>query len=70
MVELSYSELRCKNVCVLRVDKEAYVRGMCEGVEHTCGQVIIVLLKEEFAHCLPPRLSLGVLQFEQRVVGS
>ena len=29
-----FRELRRKTVCVLRVDKEAYVRGICEGVEH------------------------------------
>ena len=35
MVELSwFRELRRKTVRVLRVDKEAYVRGICEGVEH------------------------------------
>ena len=27
-------ELRCKTVRALRVDKEVYVRGICEGVEH------------------------------------
>ena len=27
-------ELRRKTVHALRVDKEAYVRGICEGVEH------------------------------------
>ena len=29
-----FRELRRKTVCALRVDKEAYVRGICEGVEH------------------------------------
>ena len=29
-----FKELRRKIVCALRVDKEAYVRGICEGVEH------------------------------------
>ena len=29
-----FRELRHKIVCALRVDKEAYVRGICEGVEH------------------------------------
>ena len=29
-----FSELKRKIVHVLRVDKEAYVRGTCEGVEH------------------------------------
>ncbi len=29
-----FRELRHKTVCALRVDKEAYVRGICEGVEH------------------------------------
>ena len=28
------AELNRKTVCGLRVDKEAYVRGICEGVEH------------------------------------
>ena len=32
-VEL-FRELRRKTVRELRVDKEAYVRGICEGVEH------------------------------------
>ena len=26
-----FRELRCKTVCVMRVDKEAYMRGICEG---------------------------------------
>ena len=35
MVELAlFWEQRCKTVHVLRVDKEAYVQGICEGVEH------------------------------------
>ena len=29
-----FRELRRKTVCALRVDKEAHVRGICEGVEH------------------------------------
>ena len=29
-----FRELRCKYVRALRVDKEAYVRGICDGVEH------------------------------------
>ena len=29
-----FSELRCKIVRALRVDKEAHMRGICEGVEH------------------------------------
>ena len=29
-----FRELRCKTVRALRVDKEAYVRGICEGVEY------------------------------------
>ena len=29
-----FMELRHKTVRVLRVDKEAYVRGTCEGVDH------------------------------------
>ena len=29
-----FRELMCKTVCALRVDKEAYVRGICEGVLH------------------------------------
>ena len=29
-----FRELRYKTIRVLRVDKEAYVRGICEGVEH------------------------------------
>jgi len=62
--------LRRKTVHALRVDKEAYVRGICEGESITCGQVILVLLTEEFAHCIHLSPSHGVLQWEQRVVGS
>ena len=29
-----FRELRCKTLVTLRVDKEAYVRGICEGAEH------------------------------------
>ena len=29
-----FRELRHKTVCALRMDKEAFVRGICEGVEH------------------------------------
>ena len=29
-----FTELRHKTVHVLRVDKESYVQGICEGVEH------------------------------------
>ena len=29
-----FRELRSKTVHALRVDKEAYVQGICEGVEH------------------------------------
>ena len=29
-----FRELRRQTVCALRVDKEAYMRGICEGVEH------------------------------------
>ena len=29
-----FRKLRCKTVGVLRVDKDANVRGICEGVEH------------------------------------
>ena len=29
-----FKELGCKTGGALRVDKEAYVRGICEGVEH------------------------------------
>ena len=29
-----FRKLRSKTVCALRVDKEAYVREICEGVEH------------------------------------
>jgi len=36
----------------------------------TSGQVILVLLTDEFVHCIPPSLSLGVLQLEQRMVPS
>ena len=29
-----FRELKLKTVCALMVDKEAYTRGICEGVEH------------------------------------
>ena len=29
-----FRELKRKTVCALRVDKQAYVRGICEGVEY------------------------------------
>ena len=29
-----FTELRCKTGSALRVDKEAYVQAICEGVEH------------------------------------
>ena len=29
-----FRELRYKTVCALRVDKETYMRGICEGVDH------------------------------------
>ena len=31
--------------------------------------MILILLSGEFVHCVPPSPSLGVLQFEQKVVG-
>ena len=33
-ISQGFREMRCKTVCSLRADKEAYVRGICEGVEH------------------------------------
>ena len=51
---------------MLRVDKEAYVRGW----SITCSQVILILLMEEFVHCVPPSPSLSALQLERRVVCS
>jgi len=65
-----HRQLRRKTVSVLRVVKEAHVWGICEGQSITCDQVILVLLTGEFAHCVHPSPSLGVLQLEQRVVGS
>ena len=53
-----FRELRRKTVRVLRVDREAYVRRQ----SITCGQVILVLITGEFAHCIHPSPSLGVLQ--------
>jgi len=50
-----FRKLRCKTVCALRMEKEANVSGVCEGVEHQLCQVILVLLPGEFAHCVPPR---------------
>ena len=47
---------------------------MCEesvrGQSITCGEVILGLLTGKFTHCVSPSPSLGVLQLEQRVVGS
>ena len=47
---------------------------MCEesvrGWSITCGQVIFMLLTGEFAHCIPPSPSLGVMPLEWMVVGS
>ena len=63
-----FMELRRKTIRALRVDKEAYVRGSVWGSSITCGQVILVLLTGEFTHCVHSSPSLGVLQFEQRVV--
>ena len=65
-----FRELRHKTVRALRVDKEADVRGICEGESITRGQVILVPLTGEFAHCVHPSPCLGVLQLEQRVMGS
>ena len=65
-----FMELRHKTVCALRVDKETYVRGICEGVQHHLWSVILVLLTGEFAHCVPPSPFLGVQQLEWRVVYS
>ena len=65
-----FRELRHKTVRALRVDKEAYVRGICEGVEHHLCSSDLVLLTGEFAHCVHPSPSPGVQQLEERVVGS
>ena len=65
-----FRELRRKSVRALRVDKEAYVRGICEGERASPVVVILILLTGEFGHCVRPSLSLGVLQLEWRVVGS
>ena len=56
-----FRELRHKTACALRVDKAAYVRGICDRVETTCGQVILILLTEEFTHCFPLSPSLSEL---------
>ena len=67
-----FRELRRKTVRALRVDKEADVRGICEGVEHHLWSSPnhLILLTGEFVHCVPPSQSLDVLQLERRVVGS
>ena len=56
-----FRELSCKTVRALRADKEACVRGICEGLEHHLWS-ILVLLTGEFMHCIPPSPSLSVLQ--------
>ena len=65
-----FRELRHKTVRARRVDKEAYVRGICEGIEHhlwssdsrPAYRGIRALCSSEPI----PR----ALQLEQRVVGS
>ena len=65
-----FRELKRKTERALRVDKEVYVRGICEGVEHHLWSSDFRPAYREFMHCVHPSPSLGVLQLEQRVVGS
>ena len=65
-----FRKLRHKTGRALRVDKEACVRGICEGVEHHLWSSDSCPAYREFVHCVPPSPSSGGLQFEQRVVGS
>ena len=62
-----FRELRRKTLRALRVDKEAYVRGICEGVEHHLWSNDS---RPGYRGIRALRSSLGVLQLEQRVVGS
>ena len=61
-----FRELRHKTVPAVRVDQEAYVRGICEGVEHHLWSSDSHPAYRRI-HAL--RSSLCVLQLERRVVG-
>ena len=37
-----FRELRRKTVRALRMDKEAYVRGICAGIEHVVKEFSVV----------------------------
>ena len=65
-----FRELRRKTVCASRVDKEAYVRGICEGIEHHLWSSDSHPAYRGIHALHHPSPSLGALQLEQRVVGS
>ena len=65
-----FRELRRKTVRVLRVDKEDYVRGIREGVEHHLCSSDSRPAYRGIRALHFPNPPLGVLQLEQRVVGS
>ena len=68
--------LRCKTIRALRVDKETYVRGICEGVEHhlwSCDshldyrEIRSLCSSKPIHHCTTVRLEGGwllTLEFE------
>ena len=59
-----FRELRHKTVRALRVDKEAYVRGICEVVEHHLWPSDSHPAYREVAHSVHPSPTLGVLHLE------
>ena len=65
-----FRELRRKSVRALRVDKEAYVRGICEGVEHHLWTGDSRPADRGIHALRSSKPSLGALQLEQRVGGS
>ena len=65
-----FRELRRKTVCAPRVDKEAYVQGICEGVEHHLWSSYSRPALRGICALHSSKPSLGVLQLERRVEGS
>ena len=77
MAELLLRKLRCKTVCAIRVDKEAYVRGICEGVEHclwssgshpACRGICAVRSSKPLHLCTSVRTEGGGLLIEESEV--
>ena len=72
-----FRELRRKTVRALRVDKEAYVQGICEGVEHhlwssdsppACRGIRTVCSSKPVPRCAPVRAEgAGLLTAESEV---